>query len=155
MKLTLRLDPNRLRRWHLRLAERLARRRDTQVGVEWGAGAEPLPGAVALLFSLERLIYGLPPGDEMAAAPGELARFAASADAADLVLDFTNAPPRAGTRTWRVTFDGGDEAAALAALADKRHADRAVTRCGEWRHDRRAAIREPNRPASSRWPGAT
>lgn len=118
MKLTLRLDPNRLRRWHLRLAERLARRPDTRISVEWGAVAEPLPGAVALLFSLERLIYGLPPGDEMTAAPAEFARFA-SADAADLMLDFTNAAPRAGTRAWRVTFDGGDEAAALAALTHK------------------------------------
>lgn len=120
MKLTLRLDPNRLRRWHVRLAGRLARRPDTQVGVEWSAGAEPLPMAVRLLFALERLVYGLPPGDEVAAAPDELERYAASAEAADLVLDFANAAPRAGMRTWRVTFDGGDEAAALTALTQKR-----------------------------------
>ena len=43
MKLTLRLDPNRLRHWHLRLAERLARRPDTQVSVAWHAAGEPLP----------------------------------------------------------------------------------------------------------------
>lgn len=120
MKLTLRLDPNRLRRWHLRLAERLARRPDTRVGVEWSAGAEPLPGAVALLFSLERLIYGLSPGDEMTMAPGEFARYAVLADAPDVVLDFTNAAARGGTRTWRITFDGGDEIAALAALTARR-----------------------------------
>src|SRR4051812_13230507 len=67
MKLTLRLDPTRLRRWHVRLAGRLAQRADTRVAVEWNGASEPLPSAVALLFSLERLIYRLPPGDEEAA----------------------------------------------------------------------------------------
>ena len=120
MKLILRLDPNRLRRWHVRLADRLARRPDTQVGVEWSAGAEPLPVAVGLLVTLERLVYGLPSGDETTAAAAELGRFA-TADRADLVLDFTDTPPRAGTRTWRVTFDGAaDETALLGALIEKR-----------------------------------
>jgi hypothetical protein len=121
MKLTLRLDPNRLRRWHVRLVERLARRPDTHVGVEWNAGAQPLPRAVELLFTLERRVYGLPPGDEMAAAPEDFARCAASAETPDLVLDFTDSAPSAGTRTWRITFDGAaDETAALASLTNKR-----------------------------------
>jgi hypothetical protein len=120
MKLTLRLAPNRLRRWHVRLAERLARRPDTQVAVAWSAGAKPLPGAVGLLFTLERLIYGLPPGDEVMAAPGELAPFAAMGPA-DLVLDFTDTLPPASRCIWRVTFDGAaDEVALLAALTQKR-----------------------------------
>ena len=119
MKLTLRLDPSRLRRWHVRLAEHLARRADTQVSVAWNRAGEAFPSAVALLFTLERLIYRLPPGDEAEAAVEDFVRYAAAHDA-DLVLDFTNdAVP--GQATWRVTFDGvADEGAALAALTQPR-----------------------------------
>ena len=81
MKLTLRLDPNRLRRWHVRLAERLARRADTQVSVVWHASGEPLPSAVEVLFALERLIYRLPPGDEAGATVQEFSRYAVAHDA--------------------------------------------------------------------------
>ena len=95
MKLTLRLDPNRLRRWHVRLAERLARRADTQVSVVWHAAGEPLPSAVALLFMLERLIYGLAPGDEAEATVQDFSRYAAAHDA-DRVLDFTDGAARSG-----------------------------------------------------------
>ena len=55
MKLALRLDPNRLRRWHLRLAERLARRLATSVCVEWTQGMEPLPAAVPQADALASL----------------------------------------------------------------------------------------------------
>src|SRR5262249_48938027 len=103
MKVTLRLDPSRLRRWHVRLAERLARRAGTQVGIAWSAGAAPLPGTIELLMTLERLIYRLPPGDEAAASKGDLARFVTD-EAADLVIDFTGAP--AAARSWAVSFDG-------------------------------------------------
>jgi hypothetical protein len=120
MRLTLRLDPNRLRRWHVRLAERLARRADTMVSVEWNAGGEPPPTAVALLFSLERLIYRLPSGSEEAAAARDFSRYVATQSAPDLVLDFTGSP-RAGERTFLLTIDGvADEGAALAALVHAR-----------------------------------
>src|SRR5882724_809285 len=120
MKLTLRLDPRRLRRWHLRLAERLAQRVDTHVAVEWNAAGEPPPSAAALLFSLERLIYRLPPGDEEVAAARDFAGYAAAEKTPDLVLDFT-AAPRAGERTFVLAFDGvADEGAALAALTQSR-----------------------------------
>lgn len=114
MKLTLRFDPNHLRRWHLRLAERLARRADTQVGVVWHAGGEALPSVVALLFMLERLIYGLAPGDEAEAAVQDFSHYSAVHDA-DRVIDFTGGATN--TRDWRVMFDGvASEAAALGAL---------------------------------------
>ena len=121
MRLTLRLDPQRLRRWHVALADTMASRPDTHVSIEWKAGAEPLPAAAALLFSLERLVYGLPADDTATATSGDLARFGSAPEAPDLVLDFSVGPGSAGTdhgaRTWRVTFDGvADEAAALAAL---------------------------------------
>jgi hypothetical protein len=129
MKLALRLDPNRLRRWHVRLAERLARRADTQVTVVWGASAAPLPSAIGLLMMLERLIYRVG-GDDVtiSATPKDIARFVRDDVAADLVIDFTATDAAAGTRTWRVTFDGvADETAALAALAQSRTPIVAVT----------------------------
>ena len=125
MKLTLRLDPKRLRRWHVDLADSLARRPGVRVCVEWNPIGESLPTAVALLFTLERLVYGLPADDTMSAARADFARFGAQSEAPDLVLDFTTAAPNANTndatQTWRVTFDGiADESAALAALAHSR-----------------------------------
>ncbi len=119
MKLTLRFDPNRLRRWHVRLAERLARRADTQVSVAWRAGGEPLPAAVGLLFALERLVYRLAPGDEAGATVQDFSRHTVAAHDADRVLDFTAGAVE--PRAWRVLFDGvADEAAALGALAQSR-----------------------------------
>src|SRR5947207_1534873 len=125
MKLTLRLNPNALRRWHVALAETFARRPGTHVSIEWNPGGEAPPSAVGLLFALERLIYGLPADDTRKAARSELARFGATSEPPDLVLDFTEGAPKAGTqdaaRTWRITFDGiADEATALAALMQSR-----------------------------------
>ncbi|MEA2880308.1 MAG: hypothetical protein QOF14_5504 [Hyphomicrobiales bacterium] len=125
MKLTLRLDPKRLRRWHVALADTLVRRPDTCVSIEWNSTGEPLPTAVALLFALERLVYGLPADDTTNATPADLARFSTPSEAPDVVLDFTTGVPHAGTydaaRTWRITFDGvAGEAAALAALVHSR-----------------------------------
>jgi len=119
MLLTLRLDPARLRQWHLRLAERLARRANTRVAVEWCARGEKLPAAVPLLFSLEKLIYRLP-GDGLAAAANvdDFARFTANApQAADLVLDLCGAGRRPGERTWQLTYDATpSESTAIGAL---------------------------------------
>jgi hypothetical protein len=123
MRLTIRLDPNRLRQWHLRLAERLARRPDTRVAVDWSATGEALPSAVPLLFSLERLIYRLP-GDGLAATAGigDFAPFRARGpEPADLVLDLCGAGRRPGERTWQLTFDATpSEAAAIGALMQSR-----------------------------------
>jgi hypothetical protein len=130
MRVIVRLDPNRLRRWHLRLLNRLAQRPHVQLAVEWMQTAEQLPSAIPLLFALERLIYGLPDGDTIAAvAADDFTPFLASAEeAADVVLDFTASRPRAATeRTWQVTFDGcPGEAAALAALVAGRTPEVAV-----------------------------
>ena len=125
MQLTLRLNPKGLRRWHVALAETLARRPGTQVSVEWNPGGASLPAAVPLLFALERLVYGLPADDTRSAEPVEFARFGATSEQPDLVLDFTpgipNSDTAGGPRTWRVAFDGvADEAAALAALMQSR-----------------------------------
>ena len=112
MKLTLRLDPLRLRRWHIALAEILARRAGMHLSIEWNRTGEPLPAAVALLFALERLVYGLPADDTVGAAPADLGRFAAASEAPDLVLDLTAGMGTKNTaRTLLLTFDGmADEA---------------------------------------------
>ena len=91
----------------------------------WSAGAAPLPSAVGLLMTLERLVYGLPADDVTeAVSRADFARFAAVPDP-DLVLDFTDTRAGRGTRTWRITFDGvADEAAALAAADRISHARR-------------------------------
>jgi hypothetical protein len=122
MKLVLRLDPTRLRRWHLHLAERIALRPDTQVSVEWSPNAAPLPSAVSMLLATERLIYRLPADDITSAAPArDFAKFQTAPGQADLVLDFTASEPGTGIKTWRLTFDGvADEKAALAALTQWR-----------------------------------
>jgi hypothetical protein len=122
MKLVLRLDPTRLRRSHVHLAERIAQRTDMQVSVEWGPGAEPLPSAISVLFALERMIYRLPAGDiTSTACVQDFAKFQTTPGQADLVLDFTASEPPSGIKTWRLTFDGiADEKAALAALTQWR-----------------------------------
>ena len=84
-----------------------------------------MPTAVALLFALERLVYGLPTDDTANAAPADLSRFGAASEAPDLVLDLTAGMPHAradeAARTWRITFDGvADETGALAALVHGR-----------------------------------
>jgi hypothetical protein len=122
MNLTLRLDPDRLRRWHLRLAERLARRKDVRLAVEFTGGGGPLPHALELLLSLERLIYGIARDDmTVPAKPDDLARFRDADVSSDCLIDFTSAAPSANISTLRVLFDGvTDEAAAIAALIEGR-----------------------------------
>ncbi len=132
MKLTLRLDPKRLRRWHVALADTLARRPGLYVGVEWNPGGEALPASVALLFALERLVYGIPADDTASAAPADLAPFSAESERPDLILDFTAGIPQASTndaaRTFRIMFDGvADETGALAALVQSRTPHVAIT----------------------------
>ena len=118
MRLALRLDPSRLRRWHLDLAERLARRARTTVTLEWAIDFTEPSTALALLCRFESLVYGVPAAALEAVNPAQFAPFAAEAnEVADLVIDLTSSRPRAGEPTWHVTFDGRPgEAAAVGAL---------------------------------------
>jgi len=108
MRVGLRLDPNRLRRWHRHLLERLDRRPQIQVAVEWAVAGDDLPSAVAVLFALERLIYRLPAdGIAANAEAGDFSAYVSDEEGgADLVLDFTESDPRPGERCWHITFDG-------------------------------------------------
>ena len=120
-KITLRLDPSRVLRWHLRLAERLARRPDTQIAVEWVPPAAPLPRAGRLLMAFERAARGVAGEDATAGASvQEFAKFRAGNGAADHVIDFTETQPGGGS-AWRVAFDGRfGENAVLTALIQGR-----------------------------------
>src|ERR1700722_1095866 len=94
MRLTIRLDPNRLRQWHLRLVQRLAQRPLTRAAVEWGAAAAPLPRTAAMMAAVECLVYRLPGRSPLAVAAREdFGRFFPAYDgaAADVVSDFGGA----------------------------------------------------------------
>jgi len=121
MKLTLRLNRDRLRRWHISLAERLAERRDVELAVVFAEHGEPYPAAFELLLNLERLVYGIP-GDDItvAAKPGDFEKFRTAHAASECVIDFTG-PVSDGTSNLQVLFDGApDEAAIPAALMEGR-----------------------------------
>ncbi|TIU25007.1 MAG: hypothetical protein E5W53_11285, partial [Mesorhizobium sp.] len=58
MRICLSLDPSRLLRWHLWLAEALAEVPGNEVSCALAAGRRPLPLTCRLLLELERLVYG-------------------------------------------------------------------------------------------------
>ncbi len=129
MHVRLRLDGRHPRRWHRDLVRRLGAAADTTVEVEFAAsGPSALPGNAETLFTLERLIFGLPA--RAASAPltaSERAGLpAVTGRAPDLILDFAgdlagnlagNPDGAAGPRTWHLRYDGQDgEAGLLASL---------------------------------------
>jgi hypothetical protein len=59
MRICLYLDPSRVFRWHLWLAEALTAVAGFQVCSVFAPASHPLPRSCALLFELERLVYGL------------------------------------------------------------------------------------------------
>ncbi len=122
MRIQLRFDPDHLRRWHVRLAERLSQRPRTTVGVAFASVKQAQPASLGLLFALERLVYGLPHDSPSATADAaSLAWYSLAGEPAELVIDFTGQPPRPGEKTWQVRFDGvASEAAAVAALLESR-----------------------------------
>ena len=149
MRLRLRLDGQRPRRWHALLLGRIA---GPAVAVE--VDARPGPGDwpvnADLLFRLEALIHCLPrDGASAPAAPSEMAAWpAAGGDAPDLILDLCgDVPPGGSVPVWRLTSDGlPGEAGLLASLLAGRapeiaihHGDR-VLACGRVGTERRGVI---------------
>ncbi len=59
MRICLHLDPARVLRWHLWLAQALAERPDWVVSLSFAATSHPLPRSCMLALALERAIYGL------------------------------------------------------------------------------------------------
>src|SRR5947209_1418718 len=105
MKLTLRLNRNRLRRWHISLAERLAQRADVELAIVFAEQGEPYPAAFELLLNLERLVYGIPADNiTVAAKPGEFEKFKITQAASGRVIDFTGSTSD-GASTMQIWFD--------------------------------------------------
>lgn len=59
MRICLYLDPSRVMRWHLWLAQALTERPDWTVSLSFAATSHPLPRSCMLALALERAIYGL------------------------------------------------------------------------------------------------
>ncbi len=118
MKVEIRVDPARLRRWTGDLARRLAALPGvTSVGLRL-APARPLPAALDLLIGLDRLVHRLPgerPSDPVA--PAGLGLPVDAAEPADLVIDLAGDGAALPRRSLRPLFAGSpDEAALFAAL---------------------------------------
>jgi hypothetical protein len=124
MRLIIRLDPDRLKQWHLRLVQRLAHRPLTRIAVEWRPGGASLPRAAVLTAAIERLVFRLRDRNPFAAAaPADFAPFVSrdGGPAGDAILDLSCGPARPDEPTWQLRFDGRAEvAAAIGALIRSR-----------------------------------
>ena len=109
MKIGLRADRGDLRRWHFRLAERLARRERVWVSFMFNETDAPARGSTTdRLFQIETYLFGL--GREGVSERidvsglGPFGRRAAGEP--DLVIDLCSAPLAASRTVWRVECDG-------------------------------------------------
>jgi hypothetical protein len=121
MRVCLNLDPSRLLRWHLWVAEALAEMPGNEVSCTFSTGRRPLPSVCLLLFEFERLLYRTcrngaadPMEDALRALPprppGEI----------DVVIDFSGEEIRpTGRRVLTPLFNGTPgEVGIVAALAN-------------------------------------
>jgi hypothetical protein len=89
MRICLNLDPSRLLRWHLWVAEALATRPGNEVFCRYAAVRHPIPVACRLLFDVERMIYDSRAGEAVVPMEAALRALPARADGpADLAIDF-------------------------------------------------------------------
>jgi hypothetical protein len=121
MRICLNLDPSRLLRWHLWLAEALAEVPGNEVSCAFAAGRRPLPSICRLLLELERLVYGFRENgatDLVEAALRSLPRH--PADEVNVVIDLSGEEPLpAGRRVLTPLFNGvPGEIGVMAALAN-------------------------------------
>jgi hypothetical protein len=116
MRIELRVERGSLRRWHLTLAERLAKRPGAEVGFRLETGACENAKSTAALFQIETVLFGLGRGGGgERIAPEALGAFARPGEAY-LVIDLAREPLSASARVWRVECDGvGLEPGLLAA----------------------------------------
>ncbi|TPK72245.1 formyl transferase [Mesorhizobium sp. B2-4-17] len=123
MRMSLRLDSECVRAFHLMLLQRLAVLPHVEVCVDARPARGGIPGSAAALFQLETAIHGLPADGLAERLPlSALAPYRTQAPApADLVLDLCGDAHVNGTRVWRMTYDGdAGEAALLASILDGR-----------------------------------
>jgi hypothetical protein len=106
MKIVLRVDRGALRRWHLALAARLAKRPGAEVGFRLEADAPAASKSAAALFQFETLLFALARGGSSERIrPDALGGFA-DGEAAYLIIDLARSPLAENARIWRVECDG-------------------------------------------------
>lgn len=119
---SVRLDENCVRRWHVLLLERIMALPGVRVSARVGPAASTLPSGMNTLFQLETAIYGLGgPGLAERVPLSHLTRFLDDGDDAsvDLVMDLCGDAPSSHARVWRLTYNGGaGEDMLLSAIMD-------------------------------------
>ena len=127
VRLRIRLDGRRPRRWHAHLLDRIAALPELaggEVEVDARPGTDPWPANVDLLFAFETLVKRLPRDGAAAALPrAALDRWPGPrAEAPDLILDLCGDVVATGdTRVWSLGYDGiAGEVGLLASLLDGR-----------------------------------
>jgi hypothetical protein len=121
MRICLNLDPSRLLRWHLWLAEALAAIPGNDVSCAFAAGRRPFPSICRLLLELERLVYGF--RENGATDPVEAALRSLPprpTEVVDVVINFSGGESLApGRRVLTPLFNGiSGEIGVMAALAN-------------------------------------
>ncbi len=116
--IALRLDPNQLRAWHLKLAAGIEALQNTSVVIVWGQSQMPCPRASGLLFEFERLIHRLPSQGLMQHIATSSFNHLSKALPSDAKLvDLCGEPDDLKMPVWKLTYDGiCGEGAALSAL---------------------------------------
>lgn len=127
MRIDIRLDPARLRRWQLHIVEELARDPSIEVQVSQGKGVD-WPAGVSALFWLERTLYRSGVDDPLAAENwSSIARFPTT-DAPVLQFDLAGDGP-GDLPTVRLFADGQPvEIGALAAVLDNQGTELSLRR---------------------------
>ena len=121
MRICLKLDPSRLLRWHLWLAEAIAEVPGNEVSRAFAAGLRPLPLSCRQLLELERLVYGFRGNGATDPVEAELRSLPPRpADDVDVVIDFSGEEPLpAERRVLTPLFNGvPGEIGVMAALAN-------------------------------------
>ena len=122
MRLTLRLNGNCVRAFHVVLAERLSLLPGVELAIDARPATGGVPRAAEALFQLETLIHRLPANGTARRVPlstlGGLARPSAPAD---LTVDLIGDVEPQGRRVWRLAYDGvcGEEALLALILAGR------------------------------------
>jgi len=122
MQVSLRLDSERVRAFHVMLLHRLSALPDVSVFADARPASGGIPASAEGLFRLETTIHGVAKDGLAKRVPlSTLARYRTGQPApADLVIDLCGDVGPEATRVWRVAFDGAcGEEALLALIMDR------------------------------------